>query len=208
MRESSLVFVVDDDDAMRVAVAELLRREGFAVKTFESAEDFLRDSAADGPACLVLDVHLREGTGLELQRILREQERNLPIVFITGQGDVPTSVQAMKAGATEFLLKPFHDEELLRAVEQALEGARARLETLARSADVRARYGRLSPREREVCSLVVSGLLNKQIAHELGISEVTVKIHRGQVMHKMGASSVPDLVRMIGELEQARSARG
>lgn len=208
MRESSIVFVVDDDEAMRVAVAELLRREGFAVKTYAGAEEFLRDGREEGPACLVLDVHLGGGTGLELQRVLSEQGRQLPIVFITGQGDVPTSVRAMKAGATEFLLKPFRDEELLGAVEQALERARARLETLARSAELRARYERLTPREREVCRLVVSGMLNKQIAHELGISEVTVKIHRGQAMHKMAASSVPDLVRMVAELEHARSVGG
>jgi FixJ family two-component response regulator len=200
VRESGLVFVVDDDEAMRVAVAELLRRQGFAVKSYESAEAFLRDTPAAGPACLVLDVHLGEATGLDLQRVLREQDRHLPIVFMTGQGDVRTSVRAMKAGATEFLLKPFHDEELLAAVEQALTTARTRLEQLARRADLRARYERLTPREREVLQLVVAGRLNKQIAHELGISEVTVKIHRGQAMHKMAASSVPDLVRMVGEL--------
>lgn len=201
MAEPSLVFVVDDDELVRTAIVELLRHEGLTVKAYSSAEAFLREPVEAVPACMVLDVHLPQGTGLDLQRTLAEQGRHIPIVFVTGQGDVPTSVQAMKAGALEFLLKPFTDEQLLEAVEHALARARSRHELLARGSELRGRYSSLTRREREVFGHVVRGLLNKQIAFELGISEVTVKIHRGQVMHKMGASSVPELVRMAEELE-------
>ena len=201
MAEPSLVFVVDDDEPLRAAIVELLRRAGLTVRAYASAQAFLQEPVEAVPACMVLDVHLPDGTGLDLQRTLAQQGRHIPIVFVTGQGDVPTSVQAMKAGALEFLLKPFTDEQLLEAVEQALAKARSRHELLARGSELRARYASLTRREREVFSHVVRGLLNKQIAYELGISEVTVKIHRGQVMHKMGASSVPELVRMAEELE-------
>jgi FixJ family two-component response regulator len=201
VREPGVVYVVDDDEGLRAAVADLLRGHGLVVKTFADTQSFLSEPPIDEPACLVLDVHLPDGTGLELQRTLAEQRRHLPIVFMTGQGDVPTSVRAMKAGALEFLLKPFQDDELLGAVEQALSDARSRHQTLARGAELRARYELLTRREREVFHHVVAGLLNKQIAYELGISEVTVKIHRGQAMHKMAASSVADLVRMAEELQ-------
>ena len=194
-----IVFVIDDDAGIRSAIERLLRSIGLAVQTFSSAAAFKRRSPVGGAACLVL-VGLPGLSGLELQRYLAEHEPSLPIVFISGDGNIPMSVVAMNAGAVEFLPKPVRDQALLDAVREGL--ARAQLERSAASALVglRDRYGALTPREREVMSWVVEGRLNKQIAFELGISEGTVKVHRGQVMQKMGATSVPDLVRMAAHM--------
>jgi FixJ family two-component response regulator len=192
-----LVFVVDDDPSVRKAIGSLLGSAGLRAYTFASAGEFLAHPRTDAPACLVLDMALRETSGLELQHELRRREDTLPIVFITGHGDVPTTVRAMKQGAVEFLSKPFEEEELLAAVRLALEKARATWKENAALAEVKRKLTRLTPRERQVLAGVVAGLLNKQIASDLGISLVTVKIHRAQVMHKTEAQSVPDLVRMV-----------
>jgi FixJ family two-component response regulator len=193
----SLVYVVDDDASVRAALEGLLRSAGLAPQCFASASEFLARLPSTAPACLILDLRLPEGSGLDLQRELADREP-MPIVFITGHGDIPTSVRAIKAGAVEFLPKPFEDDDLLAAVEQAL--ARARDEWRARTnlSTLQSRVASLTPRERQVLSHVVTGMLNKQIAFALGISEVTVKGHRGQVMQKLGANSVADLVRMAG----------
>lgn len=193
----SLVYVVDDDASVRAALESLLRSAGFTAQCFASASEFLARLPSTAPACLILDLRLPEGSGLDLQRELADREP-MPIVFITGHGDIPTSVRAIKAGAVEFLPKPFQDDDLLAAVEQAL--ARARNEWRARTnlSSLQSRFASLTPRERQVLSHVVTGMLNKQIASALGISEVTVKGHRGQVMQKLRANSVADLVRMAG----------
>jgi FixJ family two-component response regulator len=196
----SLVFVVDDDHSMRVAVERLLRSSGLEVESFSSARTFLEREPADVACCLVLDVRMPELTGLDLQQALRQSDAGIPIVFITGHGDVPTSVRAMKSGAEDFLQKPFKDQELLDAVHRALErdrGARAERTELAELGE---RLDSLTPREREVFELVVKGLLNKQIAFELGAAEKTIKVHRGRVMKKMQADSLAHLVRMAGKL--------
>ena len=194
------VFVIDDDAAIREALQSLLRSVGLRVTTFASAPEFLTSRRPDAPACLVLDVRLPGLSGLDLQRELAAAEIDLPIIFITGHGDIPMTVRAMKAGAVEFLTKPFRDQDLLDAIVQALERDRAARAQRAGLAELHERYAQLTPREREVMGLVVSGLLNKQIAAELGISEITIKVHRGQVMQKMGAESVTDLVRMADKL--------
>jgi FixJ family two-component response regulator len=194
------VFVIDDDAAIREALQSLLRSVGLRVTTFASAWEFLISQRPDAPACLVLDVRLPGLSGLELQRKLAAAQLDLPIIFITGHGDIPMTVQAMKAGAVEFLTKPFRDQDLLDAIAQALERDRAARAQRAGLVKWHERYAQLTPREREVMGLVVSGLLNKQIAAELGISEITIKVHRGQVMQKMGAESVADLVRMADKL--------
>jgi len=194
------VFVVDDDEGMREALQSLLRSVGLQVITFASAREFLTRPRPDAPACLVLDVRLPDLSGLDLQRELVAAQLDFPIIFITGHGDIPMTVQAMKAGAVEFLTKPFRDQALLDAVAQALEKARAARAQRAGRAELQERYAHLTPREREVLELVVAGLLNKQIASTLGLSEITVKVHRGQVMQKMGAESVTDLVRMADRL--------
>jgi FixJ family two-component response regulator len=201
------VYVVDDDASICRALARLLRSAGFAVQTFPSAKAFLDWSAPDRPACLVLDIRMPGPSGLDLQSALREADRLLPIVFITGHGDVATSVRAMKAGAVDFLQKPFDDQELLACVQRALETSRAQRAERAERAMLGQRVACLTPREREVLRLVVTGMLNKQIADKLDIAEKTVKVHRGRVMEKMLAGSVADLVRMTAKLGDGATIR-
>jgi FixJ family two-component response regulator len=196
----SVVFVVDDDASVRAALDSLFRSVGLGVRSFGSAQEFLSEPPGDGPACLVLDVRLPGMSGLDLQRQLTKRDAALPVVMITGHADIPMTVRAMRAGAVEFLSKPFRDQDLLDAVQQALDRSRVLREELAAMADLKARLGSLTPRERQVMERVVAGLLNKQIACDLGISEVTIKLHRAQVMQKMRAASVADLVRMADHL--------
>jgi FixJ family two-component response regulator len=197
----AIVFVVDDDLSIREAIQSLVRLEGLRVETFATAQDFLRRKRPDLPGCVVLDVELPGLSGLDLQRELAAHGIKLPIIFITGYGDIPMSVRAMKAGATEFLTKPFRDQDLLDAIQQALERDRAARRHSKEIAELRKRFDALTSREREVMNLVVGGWLNKQIGFELKISEITVKIHRGRVMGKMGAQSLAELVRMTERLE-------
>jgi FixJ family two-component response regulator len=194
---AATVFVVDDDAAMREALSSLLRSIGWQVKTFATAAEFLAHSRPPTPACLVLDVRLPGLSGLDLQRTLSEVGVALPIIFMTGHGDVPMSVQAMKAGAVEFLSKPFREEDLLSAIRVSLERDAVGQRERGELAGIRERIASLSHREREVMQLIVQGLLNKQVGAALDISEVTVKVHRRRVMNKMGAHSLPELVRMV-----------
>ena len=194
--EGATVFVVDDDPSMRGALKNLLRSVGFEVETFGSAQEFISSQRSEMPACLILDVRLPGLSGLDLQRQLAEANIHLPIVFITGHGDIQMSVRAIKAGALEFLTKPFRDQDLLDAVQQAVDRDRETRANQAEVMDLEARYDSLSPREKEVMGLVVRGRLNKQIAAEIGTSEATVKLHRGRVMQKMQADSLADLIRM------------
>ena len=194
------VIVIDDDPAIRESIGGLLRSIGLQPKLFTSVDEFVKAGRPDGPACLVLDVRLPGRSGLDFQRELAAANIHLPIIFITGYGDIPMSVRAMKGGAIEFLTKPFRDQDLLDGIQLGIARDRARLEDEKALAGLQARFETLTPREREVMALVVTGRLNKQIAHDIGISEITVKVHRGQVMRKMKAASLPDLARMADKL--------
>jgi FixJ family two-component response regulator len=198
--QEPIVYVVDDNSAVRNAIDSLIRSVGLEVRTFVSADEFLRAKLPGVPGCLILDVRMPGKSGLDLQSELLRLDNQMPIIFITGHGDVPMAVRVMKAGAMEFLTKPFRDQDLLDAIQKAIERDQARRKQEKVGIDVRKRFNSLTPREREVLSLVVTGLLNKQVAAQLGTSETTAKIHRGQVMRKMQAQSLPDLVRMSERL--------
>jgi FixJ family two-component response regulator len=195
------VFIIDDDRGMRQAIHDLVESVGLRAESFATGEEFLGTRQIGRPSCLVLDVRLPQMSGLDFQRRLAESGMQIPIIFVTAHGDIPMSVRALKSGAVEFLTKPFRDQDLLDAIQQALERDRITQKEQAEIQDLEERYHALTVREREVMPLVVSGMLNKQIASEIGASEATVKIHRGNVMHKMQAASVVDLVRMADKLK-------
>ena len=196
-----IVFIIDDDRGMRQAIQDLVESVGLRAESFASGQEFLSSRGTNGPSCLVLDVRLPQMSGLDFQRRLAETGMQIPIIFITAHGDVPMSVKALKSGAVEFLTKPFRDQDLLDAIQQALQRDSAARAEQAKILDLQERYQALTAREREVMTLVVSGMLNKQIASEIGASEATVKIHRGHVMQKMQAGSVVELVRMADRLK-------
>ena len=195
-----LICVIDDDADVRGSLDSLLRSVGFAVRTFEGPEAYLACPEADQAACLILDVRLQGADGLDFQQVLAENEVFVPVILITGHGDIPMTVRGMKAGAVNFLAKPFEEEDLLAAVNEAVARDRLRRSEMREGEDIRARYARLTPREREVMALVTAGLMNKQVAGTLALSEITVKIHRGNLMRKMAAESLADLVRMAESL--------
>jgi FixJ family two-component response regulator len=200
-----IVYVVDDDLSVRQALSSLVRSVGIRVETFASAQEFVRHPRPDAPSCLVLDVLLPDSSGLDLPRELRASHVLIPIIFITGHGTIPMSVRAMKAGAVEFLTKPFREEELITAIQQALERDRMAREERADLMELTRRFEKLTAREREVLALVVTGRLNKQIAAELGTAEQTIKVHRGRVMQKLGVGSLAELVRLVGRVAGQRS---
>ena len=199
-REQPVVFVIDDDASVRGGLEDLLRSVGLAVELFGSAQEFLALKRPDAPGCIVLDVRLPGASGLEFQRVLAELSIHLPVIFISGHGDIPMSVRAIKSGAIEFLTKPLKEQELLDAVQAGIDRDRVRRQEAKLVAELRERFVSLTSREQEVLALVITGRPNKQIAYELKLSEMTVKVHRSQVMHKMGARSLVDLVRMADEL--------
>lgn len=200
MASTGIAFIVDDDDSLRAALDSLFRSVGLEARQYSSAAEFLREALPETPACLVLDVRLPGANGLDFQDQLVEMGVPIPIVFMTGHADVPMSVRAMKAGAVDFLAKPFRDQDMLDAVASALDRDRARRAELSKSDTIRTRFATLSPREQQVMTLVAAGKLNKQVAGDLDLSEITVKIHRGAAMRKMGAKSLADLVRMAEAL--------
>jgi FixJ family two-component response regulator len=206
VESSPTVFVVDDDISVRESLEFLIRKQGWHPETFTSADQFLARPLLLAPSCLVLDFSLPGLNGLELQRTVAVERPYMPIIFITGCGDIPMTVQAMKAGAVEFLTKPFSNESLLTAIRNAIERSRVKLDSEAEVRTLRAHYSALTMRERQVMTLVVSGMLNKQVADDLGISEITVKFHRGNLMRKMGANSFADLVSMAARLRIKRSS--
>jgi FixJ family two-component response regulator len=199
--DEPIVFIVEDDEAFREALGRLFRSVGLRAEIFGSAAELLQTRLPDVPGCLILDVRLPGQSGLDIQSELAKAEILIPIIFMTGHGDIPMSVQALKAGAVDFLTKPFRDQDMLDAVVSAIERDRGRRKQEKEISDLRARFESMSPREREIMALVTAGLMNKQVAAEVGLSEITVKIHRGNVMKKMGARTLADLVRMAQSLE-------